>query len=251
MSDPFYGPKLKVHRAQQHIDELARLFEAYRTQNPDGVARSIDSATGSEIQKVGGGFPEHTPTIMGDAIHNLRSSLDHAFCILVTANGHTPNKYTAFPFRDDEIALAGVFKGIRAQGHAPSADVENIIVKEIKPLKGTRFYGLHDLDIADKHRTLLPTLSAVQGRNMTIGNSQFINCSFSSLSGLHTNQFGGSAIMVVGPPGHSSTRISGDFSAKIVFPGGTPFAGKDIIPTLNEMRKLVIDALIKLEPHAK
>jgi hypothetical protein len=250
MSETFYGPWLKIKRADSHIKELEREFFAYEARYPDGISRHINLKTGYVVEKIGGSFSEHTPTIIGDVVHNLRASLDHAFCVLVSANKNSVDRYTFFPFADDETALKARIKGIQKVGACPSAEVVDLLFSTIKPYRGTDLYGVHDLDIADKHRSLIPTISRVTIKTMaTADGSIFNNCFFESAAN-HDPSYGGGAAMTairrIGDP----CQIHGDFSGKICFPYGSPFAGKEIVPTIKYMREIVSGVLKTLEPFA-
>jgi hypothetical protein len=59
------------------------------------------------VARVGTNLPKHVPTILADAVHNLRTALDHTYCQLVTHNGSVPNTQTQFYFAKDRSALEG------------------------------------------------------------------------------------------------------------------------------------------------
>src|SRR5258708_31287825 len=92
----FRGPFLKTERAEHHINHLEDVFRGYVRASKKAVAPKFNRKV--RERQIGGNFPQHTSTILGDALHNLRAALDHAYCILVEANGGTVNKYTRFPF---------------------------------------------------------------------------------------------------------------------------------------------------------
>jgi len=73
-----------------------------------------------------------------------------------------PDRYTKFPFYETRSELVGAMNGkLKA---AP--EISRLIRDEIKPYKGGNglLYGLHDLDIVDKHRLLIPIVSIVELR---------------------------------------------------------------------------------------
>src|SRR3546814_8025212 len=67
---------------------------------------------------LGGRIPKHTPTVVGDAIHNLRASLDHAYCALVKANGGEVHRHTFFPFHKDRQSPKAALNGHEHCGSA-------------------------------------------------------------------------------------------------------------------------------------
>jgi hypothetical protein len=96
---------------------------------------------------------------MGDAIHNLRVSLDHLAWQLVIAAGEAPNRDTCFPIRAAQpgpdhfgICLPDIKPGI--------PEVMRRTLEEVQPYKREKpanhdLATLHRLDISDKHRQLL------------------------------------------------------------------------------------------------
>src|SRR5438309_7554073 len=90
----FSGPRLKTERAKHHIEHLEAIFERYISHNKKALAPKYNR---KPREPVGSGFHRHTPTILGDALHNLRAALDHAYCILVEAHTGTINEWSTFP----------------------------------------------------------------------------------------------------------------------------------------------------------
>jgi hypothetical protein len=187
------------------------------------------------------------PAILGDAIHNLRAALDHAYCILVQANNGTVTRRTLFPFGGDPQSIKGSI-----DGHKPNTPVEAVIdfiVDEIQPYDGGKFglYGLHKLDITDKHQILIPTTKTAH-----IENLMFVHKDgrvFPGITGLNVimpNRPGLSTIAIA--PGadikfHKDSKVT--FS--VCFDKGQPFGGNDVIQTLDMLAQNVASALTALE----
>lgn len=98
--------------------------------------------------------------VIGDAIHNLRASLDHAW--LVVAQRIDPaivGKYTRFPIAETRQDLEAKLKGKNIHISAPG--VFDVITAQIKSYGGGNdtLWTLHDLDIIDKHQLLLPVVA--------------------------------------------------------------------------------------------
>ena len=103
--------------------------------------------------------------VLGDCIHNLRSALDHLAYQLVVASGSNPNPNVLFPVSHDE------FKIDRTTGTPrPAVDLPVIqeicdLIDSVQPYHdtsiGRRLATLHNLDVVDKHRTQVVTVSAV------------------------------------------------------------------------------------------
>lgn len=164
-SNPFYGPRLKVERADKHIQEIEGIIrEAFaRYTKATATGTYHDSAA---VGPITGRLPRMTPAIIGDAAHNLRAALDHLFAILVELNKQTVGDYTRFPFAQDRQSLKGFIKGIEKSGCAPSRKICDLIVNDIKPFlepnQPNLLYSLHRLDIADKHTILIPTIQKTE-----------------------------------------------------------------------------------------
>jgi hypothetical protein len=105
--------------------------------------------------------------MLGDVIHNLRSTLDHLAFALVSAAGGTPDKYISFPIFDSLKAYTDLAPG-RLKGVNPYClqTIDNM-----QPYShgwGHWAWQLHQLDIIDKHRLLLTVDTMAIGRTMTV-----------------------------------------------------------------------------------
>src|SRR5690242_2006091 len=92
MAPSFAGAKLKIKRTYQHINELELWLRDLQRFDSD-VARAYKKAggdpNGSVLVQRDDRFTNPAP-IVGDAVHNLRSALDHsAFAIVEAAGGNT------------------------------------------------------------------------------------------------------------------------------------------------------------------
>jgi hypothetical protein len=130
MPNRLEGIKLKIERAKNHIRDLESVIVPFLDTEPYTHAAdllpqishySIRLATVKPL-------PSCIPIIIGDAIHNVRSALDHLAWQLVEAGGGTPNHRTALPiFAADGTAAQGyalaVGKGEMAKMKAGAADL--------------------------------------------------------------------------------------------------------------------------------
>jgi hypothetical protein len=103
--------------------------------------------------------PQDIPLIAGDAVHNLRATLDHlAYCLATK-----PSSSTYFPLRVTQ-PKSGT---IKIEGCADPAI--NQVVDSIQPYQRNRprvetmLRLLHEWDIIDKHRLLLTTVATPDG----------------------------------------------------------------------------------------
>lgn len=158
----------KYEWAKEHVNYVNEAVETFLSKKPYTVRRDIDDATGEFVHKieVAPDIPNDIRFALGDAIHNLRSTLDHAAYAVVEAGTCSPANDTHFPIfntaqeytrrRDTRIP------GLRKMCYEA--------FDRIQPYKGGFghwIWQLHRLDIIDKHRLLLTTSSVAAGRSQT------------------------------------------------------------------------------------
>lgn len=153
----------KVKRADKHIIDLGHAVAAFLDSKPYKVGSknhpALEDATTFFVEKAIA-IPANIPIVAGDAIHNLRSALDHLAWQLVEASGSTAGTWTGFPIYDPskfsthkkEVA----FFERKVQGMRP--EIVDAIRRE-NPYKGGNhtLWAIHDLNIVDKHHLLLAT----------------------------------------------------------------------------------------------
>lgn len=98
MNASLEGVKLKIDRANEHLKKLHKEVDDYLNSRPyEVVAKPRPGASALLVCKVYRQPPIKLSLLLGDFLHNLRSSLDHLAWQLVLVNGGTPGKKTAFP----------------------------------------------------------------------------------------------------------------------------------------------------------
>ncbi|HEY6764035.1 MAG TPA: hypothetical protein VI386_04635 [Candidatus Sulfotelmatobacter sp.] len=166
---PIYkGARLKVKRANEHISELTHIVE--RLKKALLVTADIEPGTGCEFIKCDLAEIEYRafddlPAVLGDAIHNLKCALDHAWYETVTRiipNGDWEStKFPAYATaKDVEAALRN------REIHVSAPNFFTLITTKIQPHDRGDFAirTVHKLDIRDKHTLLIPV---VQYTNIT------------------------------------------------------------------------------------
>lgn len=237
------GPKLKVKRADQHISQLNELLNTFIKTDFYRLHIEENPDTGVNVLKfeMTKPLPEEIPLILGDAIHNLRAALDLMACEIVTLSGGTPSKWTYFPIRDTKEELEATLKGgeIKVAG----ADIVTLILDVIQPYKGGNapLCALHSLDIADKHRLLLPVASvaALTNVNGKAGGAIFKNCTFAVGEGGILN--------ILGMPGKFEFQGYGKPAIAVSFDKGQPLEGQPVIPTLHQLSQVVLGVIQTVE----
>ncbi len=95
------GPRLKLERADEHLDALHRELRVFADSHADRP--TLDYAFDGTWHIVVAGPlsdeppPPHISLICGDAVHNMRCALDHMIWQLVLREGNRPNQFNAFP----------------------------------------------------------------------------------------------------------------------------------------------------------
>lgn len=157
------GVRAKIERANQHIKDIETVMRAFRDKNPYGFRIENDPKTGDEIHLVE--IRRETPTplslITGDALHNLRSALDHLAWQAHEADGGKPDKKTEFPVCDAPSKY-------KPRDLAKKQKFSPRLIKlfeSVQPYQaGYEMLGvLHELNNFDKHRLLIVTAFALSG----------------------------------------------------------------------------------------
>jgi hypothetical protein len=158
----------KVDRAKQHIDDLKIAADAfYGPPHPCKADAEDDPKAGQCTYHVTyvRDIPICIPILIGDALQNLRTSLDYLARELVLAAGGTPTTRTAFPITESvskyKSDATGKVLGMRQ-------DVIDKIAA-LKPYKGGNepLWQLHALNNIDKHRLLITCVATMFARTAT------------------------------------------------------------------------------------
>lgn len=242
----FEGARLKVKRAEKHIDDFNDVIAAFVQSDFCRLYAEPDPNTGNSIVKfeMTKGAPDDLSVILGDALHNLRSALDLAAYELVLLAGEKPLKWVRFPVADDEAKLEAAING--GQIKIAGLDIVGLIVKTIRPYKGNggnaALCALHDLDIEDKHCLLVPTFSvgALSGVDFSVGSNMWTD-TFLAVSA------DGAVVCPISAPGKFELHKHGQPLFNVSFGKGVPFEGQPVVPTLHQLSQLVGGIIKALE----
>ena len=156
----FESAQLKIDRYERHIVDLHAALDHYSKE-----ARIDYEPDGSTVTVTIDGRAEPTCSlIIGDAIHNLRAALDHAFWKLMEIDGGIQDRHTSFPVHvGKRIDYVAACKGLRT----PRQDTKNFFVgiEAFPDGAGEVLAQLHGLDITDKHSLLMPVFGLTSLRN--------------------------------------------------------------------------------------
>lgn len=248
-TDLLTGPRLKVKRANSHIDEL-RL----RT-NPlssDWYTLSVNKVRAHAIEAQPSRFeltyrpkepiPELLAIIVGDAIHNLRSALDHlAGGIIRTLCDPPKDLRPHFPMHPNwehlktDRSLAAIEQALPGS--------KKTLLEEIRPANGVneRLWGFNDLSNLDKHNLIIPSIAVTQiiGSFRT-GTSTFTNCGGGSDATKPSVLISSNAPIIVDKD--FQTTVDVRFGE-----GKHPFKNEAVISTLFQIRDIVSETLNAFE----
>ncbi len=149
---------LKVKRAEKHYTELEYLFKKKR---PFGYFLETNCKTGekSTFAKRNEDVANEASLIIGDILHNLRSSIDHAYwnCTEVHAKSDDERKRIQFPITQTETHLTNSI--LPKISSMVSEDFAQTVAR-LNPYReggNALLCAIHDLDVIDKHKLLIPT----------------------------------------------------------------------------------------------
>lgn len=233
----------KIERAEEHIRNLETALRAFLAKNPYRPVAYNESDTGDRVIKLT--IVEIAPIsfslILGDAIHNLRSALDHLAQQLVLANNGTPTEQTCFPIfhRADCKAFEAGFE--RAVQGASKQALD--LIRTLKPYQGGNeaLCGLHRLDILDKHRLLVAVAATNPATIIRLGVVPLqafpIDAEGRRVSNLIGPLEDGVELWRMLPKDRPQFYHDPEFRFDVAF--GDVFKGQPMLPTLHQLLKLV------------
>ena len=151
---------LKLDRAKQHIDDLEAAIIAFHRTDPYPIVTEDDPQTGRRVVKVKGKpkpIPSAIPLILGDAVHAIRTSLDH-FAYAAVRNPPDPTKVMFPIWSRDTVPPPEVLKST-IKGNLPGVSEQlRQAIYALQPYRGGNgeyLWVINRLDVIDKHRVLL------------------------------------------------------------------------------------------------
>src|SRR5260370_26464630 len=183
------GIRAKIERANKHISDLDAACGAFCETQEGQITSRMGPNTGERsyyVQFVRD-IPLEIACNAGDAVHSLRSVLDHLAHQLVIVNGNKPTSVTNFPICADASLYAE--RVVRSTKGMSQKAMDRI--SEYKPYKGGNdtLWRVHQLDIIDKHRLLFAACLVNASHSMTPSQVAGVNKTlpgrFSLSPGLH------------------------------------------------------------------
>ncbi len=163
----FHGSKLKTERARSHIDALATEVSSYSLSSPCYLVLDDDSDPGFKVFKLKRTrpIPENIFLIIGDAVHNLRSALDHlAYELVEIETSKTGKKLPENLVQNIQFPIAKASNNVnQAIKSKQMNEAGKLVVNALRALRpypkgNDGLYALHELDRLDKHRLIIPVI---------------------------------------------------------------------------------------------
>lgn len=133
--DAFYSAKLRLTRAQEHLDDLIAQIDRFFSEKPYTRITDPDGNGTHEIYKIRltKPFPFRWRILATEIIEHARASIDHATWASAYLYKRDPNvEFTTFPFSDSVERLVNRIKGVSKD--CPPAIQE--LIMEFKPYDG-------------------------------------------------------------------------------------------------------------------
>ena len=232
------SPKSKIERASRHIDDLVTADKTFFDTRPYTSFKETNAEGTEDTYKLR--FDKPAPlelsVIIGDAVHNLRSALDQVACCLAVKNGHTDTTGTYFPFGRSKQAFERADTQRKINKLSP--DAANL-VRGFEPYRGgnSLLWALHELDIIDKHRSIVAVratrVGGIVGQFRATGLREGLN-----FVGLPEWDPLDEEIAYLRLP--AGAQIEGDLNTvvAIVFDKPDPVRGKQVIATLRQLARV-------------
>lgn len=249
--DILIGPRLKVERANSHIDEIvactAPLSREWHTIQiePDTKPPYAQPTTLTLRYRPTKPIAELIALIIGDAAHNLRGALD----LLATGirQSSAPASRGYFPMRErreDLITSAGEPIPDLASIEAALPGSADLLLNKIRPADGPNehFWSFYHLNNDDKHNLILPTIvfARIQG----------INARWGLRNTMRDCTVGGDATKpmdLISSDGHFTVEDNFNTIVEVKFGEGTAFENDPVVPTLTQISGVVTSTLDQFE----
>lgn len=148
--------RAKANRAEQHINDLEVIVQNFLDSYPYEVSLNYNSHTRENEWYLTRttDIPIAISVIAGDALQNLRSTLDHLVWQLTLVNNQPPRPgVTGFPITEtaQEYSTTKIRRKIEGVGQIAAAAID-----ALKPYSGGNdpLWRLHCLNNIDKHRLI-------------------------------------------------------------------------------------------------
>lgn len=245
----FESAKLKIERAKKHINDLNDICCAYVDSGFCEIWVERDSKNEDYLLKLAQTKepPQDIPLIIGDAIHNLRSALDIAYCELIRdiAGIALRPKTQVKIVKTRKQLISGLIKGEGILKSKPA--IAEVIADTLSPyVEGNEkslIHSIHDLNITDKHIILIPVfcpskavITNIKMGGLTIGR---LEADINPNGVLNIARMGGGEI--------DFKFDSEAVSFSVLFGKDQPLEGEPVVQSLQNLVKFTFEVIKDLE----
>jgi hypothetical protein len=165
----FEEARLKIDRANKHITDVNIIIGSLPKRYTSRVERHHSGGHSLKFECPDlDSIQTEISLIGGDAIHNLRVSLDYAWVAIINSLSLPVTRWTKFPFADTAEKLNSTL--IERKVDVASPALFKRLASEIKPYPGGNdvLCELHKCDIADKHKLLRPVINSTASSDLCV-----------------------------------------------------------------------------------
>jgi hypothetical protein len=235
MPHPLDGTLPKIERAYENIRNLNAEISTF-LDTARYTATAEHHPKGFLIRTTGPKASPRIRVLIGEVVHNLRTSLNHLAGQLVRSAGRQITEDTEFPiFWDATKYPAGKKRQIEAWPHA---DAEKI-VDDLQPFKhippeDSPLLILHKMNILDKHQLLIATVSKID-----LGTTTRIQIALATQNAKISS-------------GNTKVDMDPQKAVDIVFPEFGTRQSQSVVPSLMQLANFVeLEVVGKLAPFIK
>lgn len=149
---------LKLARAYEHLDSIDAEVRDFLETDPYVVAFEADLETGERLVRAASvdAPPIRLSLMIGDALHNLRSALDHL--VWERSAPEKRGRRSGFPILrrppKGEFAAIPKVKGLRPADRAIVQRLQPYNARDPEQIRDEPLLVLHNLNVTDKHKAL-------------------------------------------------------------------------------------------------
>ena len=240
VSDPLASARLKVERASHHASALKQTIERWLEDRPYSLSIEDDAETGENacvihVERVP---PREWSVVAGEAVHNLRSALDHAvYALSAPQPDGKPLDGTEFPIFVDKPKFESVKRGgglYKARGLSVEALA---VVESVQPFHHGKdptshpLWVLQELSNVDKHRLLYATGTVLGTGNFKLNPTGGVRIKSFKIRDAGPVKDGAKIALWSGdlPPGsEGQVTVEGDIAYGVAFDEDGPAKGEPI-----------------------
>ena len=170
MNGQFQDAHRKIERAKKHTADIDVMVRALKESGTPDIRRDVPSGGYmiyyeiADIERI----TNELALTTGDAIHNLKTALDYAWLGALERVTKSGNDHRKFPIADSLEKLNAMVKGAKVESLSP--ELFKCLMEEIRSHADGNYelWAIHRLDIADKHKLVLPVMNNVGVEGLSV-----------------------------------------------------------------------------------